>query len=154
MVGWSYLLVNLIQPKCQLSHLLRNRKNEHLKSYEFLISKQKVKIKKSFRFLQWRRDRPPTPAFLGFPCSSAGKESACNAGNLGFIPGLGRSPGEGKGYLPTPVFWPGEFHWVTKSQIPLSDFHFHFQIFKFSGYNYLPATGILELLIPAWKASG
>ena len=36
---------------------------------------------------------------LGFPCSSAGKESACNAGDLGLIPGLGRSPGEGKGYL-------------------------------------------------------
>ena len=34
----------------------------------------------------------------GFPCGSAGKESACNAGNLGSIPGLGRSRGEGKGY--------------------------------------------------------
>ena len=85
---------------------------------------------------------------LGFPCTSAGKESACNMGDLGSIPGLGRSPGEGIGYplrdswasfvaqlvknppamqetwvqslggkilwrrerLPTPVFWPGEFH--------------------------------------------
>ena len=44
-----------------------------------------------------------------FPCDSAGKESACNAGELGSNPGLRRSPGEGKG-LPTPVFWPGEFH--------------------------------------------
>ena len=35
---------------------------------------------------------------MGFPCDSAGKESACNAGDLGSIPGLGRSPGEGKGY--------------------------------------------------------
>ena len=35
---------------------------------------------------------------LCFPCGSAGKESACNAGDLGLIPGLGRSPGEGKGY--------------------------------------------------------
>ena len=35
---------------------------------------------------------------LGFPCGSAGKESACNAGDLDLIPGLGRSPGEGKGY--------------------------------------------------------
>ena len=34
----------------------------------------------------------------GFPCGPAGKESACNAGDLGLIPGLGRSPGEGKGY--------------------------------------------------------
>ena len=36
--------------------------------------------------------------FLGFPDSSAGKESACNAGEPGLIPGLGRSPGEGIGY--------------------------------------------------------
>ena len=35
---------------------------------------------------------------LGFPGGSAGKESACNAGDLGSIPGLGRSPGKGKGY--------------------------------------------------------
>ena len=35
----------------------------------------------------------------GFPCGSPGKESACNAGDLGSIPGLGRSPGEEKGYL-------------------------------------------------------
>ena len=34
---------------------------------------------------------------LGFPCGSAGKESACNAGDLGSIPGLGRSSGEGNG---------------------------------------------------------
>ena len=34
----------------------------------------------------------------GFPESSVGKESACNVGDLGLIPGLGRSPGEGKGY--------------------------------------------------------
>ena len=34
----------------------------------------------------------------GFPCGSAGIESACNAGDLGSVPGLGRSPGEGKDY--------------------------------------------------------
>ena len=45
---------------------------------------------------------------MGFPRGSAGKESACNAGDLASIPGLGRSPGEGKGF--PPVFWPGEFH--------------------------------------------
>ena len=45
-----------------------------------------------------RRDRLPTPVFLGFPCGSAGKESACNVGDLGSIPGLGRSPRERKGY--------------------------------------------------------
>ena len=44
-------------------------------------------------------DRLPTPVFLGFPCGSAGKESASNAGDLDSVPGLGRSPREGKGYL-------------------------------------------------------
>ena len=39
-----------------------------------------------------------TPVFLGFSCGSAGKESACNVGDLHSKPGLGRSPGEGKGY--------------------------------------------------------
>ena len=36
--------------------------------------------------------------YMGFPCGSAGKESACNVGDLGLIPGLERSPGEGKAY--------------------------------------------------------
>ena len=48
--------------------------------------------------IRWRKDRLPTPVFLGFSCGSAGKESTCNLGDLGLIPGLGRSPGEGKGY--------------------------------------------------------
>ena len=46
----------------------------------------------------WRRARQPTPVFLALPGDSAGKESACNVGDLGFIPGLGTSPGEGNGY--------------------------------------------------------
>ena len=44
----------------------------------------------------------------GLPGGSDGKESACNAGDPGSIPGLGRSPREGR--MPTPVFLPGEFH--------------------------------------------
>ena len=51
-----------------------------------------------------RGDRLPTPVFLGFPGGSAGKESACNVTHLGLIPGLGRSPREGKGY---PLQYPG-----------------------------------------------
>ena len=66
----------------------------------------------------------------GFPWSSAGKESTCNVGDLGLIPGLGRSPGEGKGYPlqnsglenSMDCIVPG----VAKSQTRLSDFHFHF----------------------------
>ena len=68
--------------------------------------------------------------YVGFPCGSAGKESTCNAGDLGSIPGLGRSPGEGKGY---PLQYSGLensmdciVQGVTKSQTQLSDFHFHF----------------------------
>ena len=65
---------------------------------------------------------------MGFPCGSAGKESACNAGDLGFILGLGRSPGEGKGYL---LQYSGLENsmdctvlGVAKSQTRLSNFHF------------------------------
>ena len=50
------------------------------------------------RKIHWRRDRLPTLVLLGFPDDSAGKESICNAGDLGSIPGLGRMPGEGNGY--------------------------------------------------------
>ena len=74
-------------------------------------------------------DRLLTPVFLGFPCDSAGKESACNAGDLGSILGSGRSPGEEKGY---PLQYSGLenstdsiVHGVAKSLTRLSDFHFH-----------------------------
>ena len=67
----------------------------------------------------------------GFPCGSAGKESACNMGDLGSIPGLGGSPGEGKGYpLQYSVLENSMdciVHGVAKSQIQLSDFHFSSQ---------------------------
>ena len=49
------------------------------------------------RKIPWRRDRLPTPVFLGFPGASDGKESASNVGALGSIPGLGGSPGGGHG---------------------------------------------------------
>ena len=48
--------------------------------------------------IHWRRDRLPTPVFLGFPRGSAGKESTYNVGDLGSIPELGRTPGEGNGH--------------------------------------------------------
>ena len=86
--------------------------------------------------IPWRRDRLPTLVFLGFSCVSAGRESACNVGVLGLIPGLGRSPGEGKGDLFTSIpssilVWriPWTDHGVTKSLTQLSDFHFHFLLF-------------------------
>ena len=85
----------------------------------------------------WRRDRLPTLVFLGVSGRSDGKESACNVGDLGSIPGLGRAPGEGKGY---PLQYSGlensmdsTVHGVAKTQ--LSDFHFHgFQCARPSGF--------------------
>ena len=66
----------------------------------------------------------------GFLCGSAGKVHVCNVGDLGSIPGLGRSPGEGKGY---PLQYSGLensmdciVHGITKGQTQLSDFHFDF----------------------------
>ena len=65
---------------------------------------------------------------FGFLSGSTGKESACNAGDLGLIPGLGRSPGERSG---DPLQYSGLensidciVHVVTKSWTGLSDFHF------------------------------
>ena len=48
------------------------------------------------------------PINMGFPGGSDGKESTCNAGDLGSVPGLGRLLDKRR--LPTPVFWPREFH--------------------------------------------
>ena len=69
---------------------------------------------------------------LGFPGGSAVKESACKAGDLGSIPGLGRPPGEGKGY---PLQYSGlensmdcVIHGVAKSRTRLSDSHFTFTL--------------------------
>ena len=65
---------------------------------------------------------------VGFPCGSAGKESACNVEDLGWVPGSGRCPGEGKG---NPLQYSGLensmdciVHGVAESDT-LSDFHFH-----------------------------
>ena len=86
------------------------------------------------RFLGWKdlleKGWATHCSILGLPCGcSAGKEPTCNAGDLGLIPGLGSSPGEGKGY---PLQYSGlensmdcVVHGVTKSSTRLSDFRFH-----------------------------
>ena len=81
----------------------------------------------------------------GFPDSSAGKESACNAGDSSSIPGSGRSAGDGNRY---PLQYSGLensmcyiVHGVTKSQHKVSNFHFHF-------------SGLLPQLQPAEKHEG
>ena len=77
------------------------------------------------QFAQWRRvGKRHSPVLwhlgkrtsavwweLDFPGGSDGKEFTCNVGDLGSIPGSRRSPGEGRKWLPTPAFLPGEFHW-------------------------------------------
>ena len=72
---------------------------------------------------------------LGFPGGSEVKASACHAGDLGSIPGLGRSPGEGNGNplqyscLENPMdggAWWATVHGVAKSQTRLSNFTFTF----------------------------
>ena len=69
--------------------------------------------------------------WLGFPGGSDGKEPACNVGDLGSIPGLGRSPGEGKSY---PLQYSGLenskdciVHGVAKESDFSLSFHYSFQ---------------------------
>ena len=115
---------NLILPHCRqtLYHL----------SHQGIIYLQcrRPLFNSCVRKICWRRDRLPTPVFLGFTCGSAGKESACNAEDLGLIPGLGRSPGEGNSH---PLQYSGLensmeciVHGVSKSRTQLNDSHFHF----------------------------
>ena len=98
------------------------------------------------RKMPWRRDRLPTPVFLGFSGGSAGKEFACNAGDLSLISGLRRSRGGGNGY---PLQHSGlensmdyTVHGVPKDQTQLSNFHFHSFIqqsfSEASGFSFLP----------------
>ena len=77
----------------------------------------------------WQNPTKYFKATMGCPCGSAGKESTCNEGDIGLIPGLGRSLGEGESYL---LQYSGlenntidcTVHGVAKSQTQLSDFHF------------------------------
>ena len=91
-----------------------------------------------------RRDKLPSPVFLDFPGGSAGEESSGNMGKLGSIPGLGRSPGEGKGYplqysglensMDRGAWW-ATVHGVSKNRTWLSNFHFHcleYHLFPFN----------------------
>ena len=98
--------------------------------------------------IHWRRDRLPTPVFLGFPGGPAGKESACNAGDPSSIFGSGRSSEEGNGQ---PLQYSGLessmdyiVHGVTKSWTHLSNFHFYkvnYSVFQ----NWLAAESELQV---------
>ena len=105
--------------------------------------------------------RLPTPVFLGFPGGSAGKESACNEGYLGLkIPWR-------REWLPTPVFWPGEFHGLyspwgrkesdTTQQLSLTLIlqvaKYSIQCFSFR-INYLKCPESLSFLLPSLESIG
>ena len=69
---------------------------------------------------------------MGFPGSSAGKESACNVGDLDLIPGLGRSPEKANHY---PLHYSGlensmDYSMGSQSRTRLSDFHVHLTVLK------------------------
>ena len=72
--------------------------------------------------------------FSRFPCGSADKEFTCNVGDFGLIPGLGRSPGEGEGFLFQYSALENSMdcivHGVTKSWTQLSNFQFHLWLKK------------------------
>ena len=82
--------------------------------WDFLIAQlvknppamQETPVQSLVRKICRRRNRLPTPVLLGFPCGSAGKESVCNVGDLGSIPGLERSPKERIGF-------PLEYSWAS-----------------------------------------
>ena len=88
------------------------------------------------RSLGWEdpleKEKATHSSILGLPGGSAGKRSVCNAGDLGLIPRLGRSPGEGKAYPLQNTDLENStdciVHGVANSQRRLSDFHFHLVI--------------------------
>ena len=94
---------------------------------------------------------------LGFPCGSTGKESTCNMGDLGSTPGLARSLREGKGYLLRYSDLENSMDWivhgVTKSQIWLSDFQFHFRESRCLGKFYVIAIISVILCYSMYKIS-
>ena len=102
--GSNWLVVQLVKNPCAMQET----------TVQFLG--QEDPLEKGYRL--------PTPVFLGFPGGSDGKESTRNAGDLGSIPELRRSPGEGNGYplqypcLENPMdreAWPATVHGVAKS---------------------------------------
>ena len=87
---------------------------------------------------------PPISKASGAICGSAGKESAHDVGDVGSIPGLGRSPGEGKGY-PLQCSGLENSKGVSKSRTQLSDFHFHLEVLITPTLRKGPGAAIVEI---------
>ena len=123
---------------CRLCHFSKKKRKkaeeesvwaEHLWVPGFAFSLQPVPGSlSSFLGSRWMRIPPDLthifPLFqhspLGFPGSSAGKESTCNAGDPSSIPGLGRSPGEGVGY-PLQYSWASLVAQMVKNPPPMQE---------------------------------
>ena len=93
---------------------------------------------------------------VGFPGGSDGKASACNARDLGSIPGSARSPGEGNGNpiqhscLENPMdggAWKAAVHGVAKSRTRLSDFTFTFMVYSLCAYVQFSTVSLLCLTL-------
>ena len=107
--SWLQVLLQVSEDVSLIAQLVKNLPACRRPRFDFWVGK-----------IPWRRDRLPTPVVSGLPCGSAGKESTRHAGDLGSIPGFGRSSGEGKGY---PLQYSGLensmnyiVHGVTKNQ--------------------------------------
>ena len=116
--GWNSHPLCLLHSQADslpLSHLERP-----LKVFRSLLKHLSLESDEAFAFkaisslwfsfwvgkIPWRRDKLPTPVFLGFPAGSVGKESACSAGDPGSIPGSGRSSREG-------ISYPLQYSWIS-----------------------------------------
>ena len=112
------------------SRTLRTGSDDRAQLVKNLLQCRRPQFNSWVRKICWRRDRLPTPVYSGFPSGSViHKESTHNLGDLGSLPGLGRSPGEAKG---CPLRYSGLensmdciVHGAAKSRTRLS--HFHFQ---------------------------
>ena len=86
-----------------------NRDSVSVNSVFLLSSYINIPFMMIFLLLLLRKKHFSSALLLVFSCGSSGKESGCNVRDLGSMPGLGRVTWR-REQLPTPVFWPGEFH--------------------------------------------
>ena len=119
------IILNVLKKNKQQSYTISSRKIEEERMH-FSIHFMKLVLLHWYRNQRGKKETTDGTCheYRCFPYSSVGKESACNAGDLGLIPGLGRFPWR-RERLPTSVFWPWESHGVAKSQTQLSNLHFH-----------------------------
>ena len=115
------------ETNCPINRKLKCNVNVIAQVVEIHLQCRKHQFNSWVRKNPWRRDRLPTPVFMVFVVAQLMKNPTCNAGDLGSISGLGRTPGEGKGY---PLEYSGLensmdciVHGVAKSWTRLSNCH-------------------------------